>query len=86
MWIDPLMSLMLVITKKYKLYCDSKLNMGSFNDKVAELLDCTSISIGGFQIGGNFRNIKETMHGKDLLSTVKIEDKHFYQKTYPNNL
>ena len=72
--IDPLMSLMLVITKKYKLYCDSKLNMGSFNDKVAELLDCTSISIGGFQIGGNFRNIKETMHGKDLLSTVKIEE------------
>lgn len=72
--VDPLMSLMLVITKKYKEYCNSKLNIGSFNDKVAELLDFTSISIGGFQIGGNFRNMKEAIQGKDLLSAVKMEE------------
>lgn len=71
---DPLMSLMLVITKKYKEYCNSKLNIGSFNDKVAELLDFTSISIGGFQIGGNIRNMKEAIQGKDLLSAVKTEE------------
>ena len=57
--VDPLMSIMLVITKKYKEYCGSKLNIGSFGDEVAELLDFTSVSIGGFQIGGNFRNIKK---------------------------
>lgn len=72
--VDPLMSIMLVITKKYKEYCGSKLNIGSFGDEVAELLDFTSVSIGGFQIGGNFRNIKETIQGKDILSVVKTEE------------
>lgn len=71
---DPLMSLMLLITKEYKKYCGSKLNIGSFTDKVAELLDITSISIGSVQIGGNIRNIKDTMQGKDILSLVKTED------------
>lgn len=72
--VDPLMSLMLIVTKEYKEYCGSKLKIGSFADKVAELLDFTSISISGVQIGGNFRNMKETMQGKDILSVVKTED------------
>lgn len=72
--VDPLMSLMLIVTKEYKEYCGSKLKIGSFTDKVAELLDFTSISISGVQIGGNFRNIKEAMQGKDILSEVKTED------------
>lgn len=71
---DPLMSLMLLITKEYKKYCGSKLKMGSFTDNVAELLDIASISMGGIQIGGNFRNIKNTIQGKDILSVVKTED------------
>ncbi len=72
--VDPLMSLMLLITKEYKKYCGSKLKVGSFTDSVAELLDIASMSMGGIQIGGNFRNIKDTIQGKDILSVVKTED------------
>lgn len=71
---DPLMSLMLLITKEYKKYCGSKLKVASFTDSVAELLDIASISMGGIQIGGNFRNIKDTIQGKDILSVVKTEE------------
>ena len=71
---DPLMSLMLLITKEYKNYCGSKLKIGSFTDNVADLLDFASISMGGIQIGGNFRNIKDTIQGKDILTVVKTED------------
>ena len=71
---DPLMSLILLITKEYKKYCGSKLKIGSFTDNVAELLDIASISMGSIQIGGNFRNIKDAVQGKDILSVVKTED------------
>ena len=71
---DPLMSLMLLITKEYKKYCGSKLKIGSFTDNVAELLDFASISVGGMQIGGNFRSIKDAIQGKDILSIVKTEE------------
>lgn len=71
---DPLMSLILLITKEYEKYCGSKLSIGSFADKVTEFFDLISISMGGIQIGGNFRNIKEVLHGKDILSSVKTRD------------
>lgn len=71
---DPLMSLILIISKACEGYCDTKLNMGSFSDKVVELLDSISLSIGGVQIGRNFRNINETIQEKDILSTIKTEE------------
>lgn len=68
---DPLMSLILVITKACKFYCDTRLSSSDFSEKLVSLLDAISFSIGGFKIGGNFGDVKEKFSNKDILSSVK---------------
>ncbi|MEY8434029.1 P-loop NTPase fold protein [Lachnospiraceae bacterium 48-42] len=70
---DPLMSLILIITKVFGGYCDTKLS-SSFSEKMTELLDCFSFSMGKFQIGTNLVGVKDKFAAKDILSAVKTED------------
>lgn len=70
---DPLMSLILFIVKEYEGICNTKIN-NSLGDQVAALMDSFSFSIGGFQIGGNHKKIKEALQGKDVLETVKTAE------------
>lgn len=71
---DPLMSLILSITKVCECYCDEKLNSNTLSDKIISLMDSFSFSIGCVQLGSNFGNIKEKFSGKDILSVVKTEE------------
>lgn len=71
---DPLMSLILSITKVCECYCDEKLNSNTLSDKIISLMDSFSFSIGCIQFGSNFGNVKEKFSGKDILSIVKTEE------------
>ena len=71
---DPLMSLILSITKVCECYCDEKLNSNTLSDKIISLMDSFSFSIGCVQLGSNFGNIKEKFSGNDILSVVKTEE------------
>ena len=71
---DPLMSLILSITKACECYCDEKLNSNTLSDKIISLMDFFSLSIGCVQFGSNFGNAKEKFSGKDILSAVKTEE------------
>ncbi len=71
---DPLMSLILSITKACECYCDEKLNSNTLSDKIISLMDSFSLSIGCVQFGSNFGNAKEKFSGKDILSAVKTEE------------
>ena len=71
---DPLMSLILSITKVCECYCDEKLNSNTLSDKIISLMDSFSFSIGCVQFGSNFGNTKEKFSGKDILSVVKTEE------------
>lgn len=71
---DPLMSLILIITKACESYCDTKLSSSDLKDKLIALINPFSISIGNFQIGSNFESIKENFTNKDILSSVKTEE------------
>lgn len=71
---DPLMSLILSITKACECYCDEKLNSNTLSDKIISLMDSFSFSIGCVQFGSNFGNAKEKFSGKDILSIVKTEE------------
>lgn len=71
---DPLMSLILSITKACECYCDEKLNSNTLSDKIISLMDSFSFSIGGVQFGSNFGNAQEKFSGKDILSAVKTEE------------
>lgn len=71
---DPLMSLILCITKVCECYYDTKLSNGTLFKKITSLMDSFSFSIGYFQIGSNIENIKENFSDKDILSMVKMED------------
>lgn len=71
---DPLMSLILSITKVCECYCDEKLNSNTLSDKIISLMDSFSFSIGCVQLGSNFGNTKEKFSGKDILSVVKTEE------------
>lgn len=71
---DPLMSLILNITKVCKYYCNEKLNDSTLSDKIISLIDSFSFSIGCIQFGSNFANVKEKFSGKDILSVVKTEE------------
>ena len=70
---DPLMSLILLIIKEYEGICDTKIS-NSLGDKMVTLMDSFSFSIGGFQIGGNHKNINEALQGKDILESVKTAE------------
>lgn len=70
---DPLMSLILIITKIYESYCDTKLG-GALSEKIIALLDSFSFSMGNIQLGSNFKNAKEKFSGKDILSAIKTEE------------
>lgn len=70
---DPLMSLIWFIVKEYEGFCNTKIN-NSIGDQVAALMDSLSFSIGGFQIGGNHKNIKEALQGKDILASIKTAE------------
>lgn len=71
---DPLMSLILSITKACECYFDEKLNSNTLSDKIFSLMDSFSFSIGCVQFGSNFGNAKEKFSGKDILSAVKTEE------------
>lgn len=71
---DPLMSLILSITKVCECYCDEKLNSNTLSDKIISLMDSFSFSICCVQLGSNFGNTKEKFSGKDILSVVKTEE------------
>lgn len=71
---DPLMSLILIITKACEFYYDEKLNSNTLSDKIISLMDSFSFSIGCVQFGSNFGNAKEKFSGKDILSAVKTEE------------
>ena len=70
---DPLMSLILIISKMCESYCDTKLG-NALSEKITSLMDSFSFSIGGFQIGSNFENVREKFTNKDILSSVKTEE------------
>ena len=70
---DPLMSLILIMTKVCETYCDTKLR-STLSENITELLDCFLFSIGKFQIGGNLGNVREKFVSKDILSLVKTEE------------
>lgn len=70
---DPLMSLILNITKVCECYCDEKLSDNTLSDKIISLMDSFSFSIGCIQFGSNFENVKEKFSSKDILSAVKTE-------------
>ena len=70
---DPLMSLILSITKACECYFTQKLNSNTLSDKIISLMDSFSFSIGCVQFGSNFGNAKEKFSGKDILSAVKTE-------------
>lgn len=70
---DPLMSLILLIIKEYEGICDTKIS-NSLGDKIASLMDSFSLSIGGIQIGGNHRSVREALQGKDILESVKMAE------------
>lgn len=71
---DPLMSLILSITKVCECYFDEKLNSNTLSDKIISLMDSFSFSIGCVQLGSNFGNIKEKFSGKNILSVAKTEE------------
>ncbi len=71
---DPLMSLILIITKVCEIYCDTKLCSSGLTDKLIALVNPFSFSIGNFQIGSNFEGIKGNFINKDILSSVKTEE------------
>lgn len=70
---DPLMSLILTISKVCELYCDTKIS-STLSEKIVALMDSFSFSIGCIQFGSNFGNVKEKFSGKDILSIVKTEE------------
>lgn len=70
---DPLMSLMLIISKTCELYCDTKLS-SNLSEKITAFLDSFSFSIGNIQIGSNFGGMREKFTAKDILSSVKTEE------------
>lgn len=71
---DPLMSLILIITKACECYYDAKLSNSNLSEKITSLLDSFSFSIGCFQMRSNFENVSEKFSGKDILSIVKTEE------------
>jgi len=71
---DPLMSLILSITKTCECYCDTKKGDSTLSEKIASIMDLFSFSIGCFQIGNNFENVRDKFAGKDILALVKTED------------
>lgn len=70
---DPLMSLILIISKMCEPYCDTKLS-GDLSEKIMAFLDSFSFSIGNMQIGSNFGGMREKFTAKDILSSVKTEE------------
>ncbi len=70
---DPLMSLILIISKICELYCDTKLS-SNLSEKITAFLDSFSFSIGNIQIGSNFGGMREKFTAKDILSSVKTEE------------
>lgn len=70
---DPLMSLILLIIKEYEGICDTRIS-NSLGEKIVALIDSFSFSIGGFQIGGNHKSVKEALRGKDILESVKMAE------------
>lgn len=70
---DPLMSLILIISKMCESYCDTKLST-TLSEKITALMDSIQFSIGCVQFGSNFGNTKEKFSGKDILSVVKTEE------------
>lgn len=71
---DPLMSLILIITKACESYCGTKLSSSDLTDKLIALIKPFSISIGNFQIESNFESNKQKFTNKDILSSVKTEE------------
>lgn len=71
---DPLMSLILIMTKICGSYCDTKLNGSALSEKIAALINTFSFPIGKFQIRSNFENLEDKFCDKDILSSVKSEE------------
>ncbi len=70
---DPLMSLMLIISKICESYCDTKLS-STLSGKITSLIDSFIFSIGCLQIGSNFQNIRENFKENDILTSIKTEE------------
>lgn len=70
---DPLMSLILIISKMCESYCDTKLS-SDLSEKITAFLDSFSLSIGNMQIGSNFGGMREQFTAKNILSSVKTEE------------
>lgn len=70
---DPLMSLLLIITKICESYCDTKI-CSTLSEKITSLMNSISFSIGCFQIGSDYDNVRRKFADKDILSSVKTEE------------
>lgn len=70
---DPLMSLILAVSKICESYCDTKWS-SALSEKIAVLLDLFSLSIGNIQVSSNFGGMREKFAGKDILKSVKTEE------------
>lgn len=64
---DPLLSLVLSITKTCECYCDTKIDNSTLSEKITSLM-------GLFPLGNNFENVREKFSDKDILSVVKTEE------------
>lgn len=71
---DPLMSLILTMTKESENFCDTKLDSAAIGDKIIALVDSFSLSIKNIQISGNLENVREKFKRNDILSSVKTAD------------
>lgn len=71
---DPLMSLLLIITKICENYSNTKLNGSALSEKIVALINAFSFSLGRLQIRSNFENIKDKFSNEDILSSVKTEE------------
>ena len=73
---DPLMSLILTMTKESENFCDTKLDSAAIGDKIIALVDSFSLSIKNIQISGNLENVREKFKRNDILSSkllMKLE-------------
>lgn len=71
---DPLMSLLFVMVKECQNYLDTKIDVASIGDKLCSLLDSFSLSIKNIELSTNIKSIKETVAGKDILSSIKTAE------------
>lgn len=71
---DPLMSLIHVLVKECGKYISTVMDNNNIIDKLLSLLSPFSLTLPFWQISGDWKNIKETLSGKDILEEIKTAE------------